>query len=61
MTVEPVTLMPAETNFDQYLEKQLEDPEFSDRFKRAGEAWDTALQLAALGEKVNPCQEEPAE
>lgn len=36
------------TNFDQYLEEQLSDPEFADRFRRAGEVWDVALQIAAL-------------
>ena len=38
------------TNFDRYLEDQLRDPDFAERFKRAGEAWDVALQLAALRE-----------
>ncbi len=41
------------TNFDQYLEEQLNDPEFAGRFERAGEAWDIALQLAALRQKVS--------
>ena len=36
------------TNFDRYLEMQLEDPAFVARFKNAGEAWDVALQIAAL-------------
>jgi hypothetical protein len=36
------------TNFDRYLEKQMEDPAFAARFERAGEAWDVALQIAAL-------------
>lgn len=36
------------TNFDRYLEEQLQDPVFAARFKRAGEAWDVALQIAAL-------------
>jgi len=36
------------TNFDRYLEKQLKDPDFADRFKRAGEAWDIAIQIASL-------------
>ena len=39
------------TNFDMYLEEQLKDPVFTERFEKAGEAWDVALQLAALGEK----------
>lgn len=36
------------TNFDRYLEEQLRDPAFAARFERAGEAWDVALQIAAL-------------
>lgn len=36
------------TNLDNYLEEQLQDPEFAARFERAGEAWDVALQIAAL-------------
>jgi len=36
------------TNFDRYLEKQFQDPAFAARFKNAGEAWDVALQIAAL-------------
>ena len=39
------------TNFDRYLEKQMADPAFAARFKRAGEAWDVALQIAALREQ----------
>jgi hypothetical protein len=38
-------------NFDRYLEKQMADPAFAARFKRAGEAWDVALQIAALREQ----------
>ena len=40
--------MNQQTNFDKYLEEQLEDPDFAARFKKAGEAWDVALQLASL-------------
>ena len=40
--------MKGKTNFDRYLEEQLEDPYFAARFKEAGEAWDVAMQLAAL-------------
>jgi len=36
------------TSFDHYLEEQLKDPAFAGCFERAGEAWDVALQLAAL-------------
>jgi transcriptional regulator with XRE-family HTH domain len=48
------------TNFDRYLEEQLRDPDFAERFKRAGEAWDVALQLAALREKAGLSQMELA-
>jgi len=36
------------TNFDRYLERKLQDPEFRARFEAADQAWDIALQLAAL-------------
>ena len=39
------------TNFDLYLEEQLKDLDFAERFKQAGEAWDVALQIAELREK----------
>jgi transcriptional regulator with XRE-family HTH domain len=48
------------TNFDRYLEEQLRDPDFAQRFKRAGEAWDVALQLAALREEAGLSQLELA-
>ena len=32
----------------KYLEEQLKDPKFAALFERAGEAWDVALQIAAL-------------
>jgi transcriptional regulator with XRE-family HTH domain len=48
------------TNFDLYLEKQLEDPVFAGRFERAGEAWDVALRLAALREEAGLSQKDLA-
>src|SRR5438552_10322323 len=48
------------TNFDRYLEEQLQDPAFAERFKRAGEAWDVALQLTALREKAGLSQRDLA-
>jgi transcriptional regulator with XRE-family HTH domain len=48
------------TNFDLYLEEQLKDPEFAERFERAGEAWDVALQIAALREKAGLSQKQLA-
>src|SRR6266852_3934394 len=50
----------SKTNFDLFLEEQLRDPEFAERFKQAGEAWDVALQLAALREKAGLSQKELA-
>lgn len=48
------------TNFDRYLDEQLKDPAFADRFKRAGEAWDVALQIAALRQQAGLSQKELA-
>jgi transcriptional regulator with XRE-family HTH domain len=48
------------TNFDLYLEEQLKDPDFAERFERAGEAWDVALQLKALREKAGLSQRDLA-
>lgn len=40
--------MKRKTNFDDYLEEQLQEPEFRKRFEQAEAAWDIALQLAEL-------------
>ena len=48
------------TNFDRYLDKQLQDPAFAVRFKNAGEAWDVALQIAALREQAGLSQNDLA-
>ena len=48
------------TNFDRYLEEQLQDPAFAARFKRAGEAWDVAIQIAALRRQVGLSQKDLA-
>jgi transcriptional regulator with XRE-family HTH domain len=50
----------SKTNFDIFLEEQLRDPEFAERFRQAGEAWDVALQLAALREKAGLTQKQLA-
>ena len=47
-------------NFDRYLEEQLKDPDFAERFEKAGEAWDVALQIAALREKAGLSQRDLA-
>jgi transcriptional regulator with XRE-family HTH domain len=48
------------TNFDLYLEEQLKNPDFAERFERAGEAWDVALQLAAPRQKAGLSQKDLA-
>jgi len=48
------------TNFDKYLEEQLKDRSFKARFERAGEAWDVALQIAALRTKAGLSQRDLA-
>lgn len=48
------------TNFDLYLEDQLKDPVFAERFEKAGEAWDVALQIAALREQAGLSQKDLA-
>src|SRR5436190_828942 len=48
------------TNFDLYLEEQLKDPDFAERFEKAGEAWDVALQIVALREKAGLSQKDLA-
>lgn len=50
----------SKTNFDRYLEEQMQDPDFAERFKQAGEAWDVALQIAALREKAGLSQKDLA-
>ena len=52
--------MKRRTNFDRYLEEQLKDKDFAARFKKAGEAWDVALQIAALREESGLSQKELA-
>jgi hypothetical protein len=46
------------TNFDIYLERQLQDPEFAQRYRKAGEAWDKALNIAALREQAGLTRKE---
>ncbi len=48
------------TNFDEYLETQLKDKSFAERFKQAGAAWDVALQIAALRKDARVSQKELA-
>jgi DNA-binding XRE family transcriptional regulator len=48
------------TNFDRYLEEQLQDPVFAGRFADAGEAWDVSLQIARLRQQAGLFQKEVA-
>jgi transcriptional regulator with XRE-family HTH domain len=48
------------TNFDLYLEEQLKDASFAERFRKAGEAWDVALKLASLRRASGLSQKELA-
>lgn len=48
------------TNFDRYLQDQLKDSDFAARFKKAGEAWDLAIQLAGLRKEAGLSQRELA-
>jgi transcriptional regulator with XRE-family HTH domain len=50
----------SKTNFDRYLEEQLKDAAFAERFREAGEAWDVALQIAALRKQAGLSQQELA-
>ena len=56
----PLSNVNKKTNFDRYLEEHLRDPGFAARFGRADEAWDVALQLAALREECGLSQKELA-
>lgn len=49
------------TNFDIYLEEQLRDPAFAARFVHSGEAWNVALQIAALRQQAGLSQKELAQ
>ncbi|MDF1580310.1 MAG: helix-turn-helix transcriptional regulator [Desulfuromonadales bacterium] len=49
------------TNFDQYLEEQLQEADFTARYEQAGDAWDVALQIATLRQQVGLSQKELAE
>jgi transcriptional regulator with XRE-family HTH domain len=53
--------MTPRTNFDRYLARQLKDPAFKERFKRAGEAWDVAIKLAVLRKEAGMSQKELAQ
>jgi len=52
--------MKRQTNFDTYLAEHLKNPDFAKRFKKAGEAWDVAIQLASLRQESGLSQKELA-
>ena len=52
--------MKKKTNFDLYLEEQAKDPDFKERFRKAGEAWDVAIQIASLRKRCGLSQKELA-
>lgn len=52
--------MKRKTNFDKYLETQLRNQDFAERFKKAGNAWEIALQIAALRKEAGLSQKELA-
>ena len=55
-----MTISMKKTNFDKYLDEQLKDPGFAARFELAGEAWDVALQIAALRTQAGLSQKDLA-
>ncbi len=48
------------TNFDLYLDEQLKDARFAEQFKKAGAAWDVALQIASLRQRAGLSQKDLA-
>ena len=53
--------MKRKTNFGRYLEEQMKDLDFARRYQKAGEAWEVALQLAALRKMAGLSQKELAQ
>jgi transcriptional regulator with XRE-family HTH domain len=48
------------SNFDRYINSQMQDPSFAERFRLAGEAWEIALQISMLRERAGMTQKELA-
>jgi DNA-binding XRE family transcriptional regulator len=46
------------TNFDHYLEGQLQDPDFALRYEQAGEAWDVGLSQKELAKLLKTSQQQ---
>jgi transcriptional regulator with XRE-family HTH domain len=53
--------MKRKTDFDRFLKAQLKDKEFAERFRKAGQAWEVAVQLATLRKKAGLSQKELAQ
>ncbi len=49
------------TNFDRYLARKRSDPRFDAEFEAADQAWDIALQLAALRQSRGLTQKQVAD
>ena len=49
------------STFDRYLERKLQDADYCARFEAADQAWDIALQLAALRQARGLTQKQVAE
>jgi len=47
------SLMKRKTNFDRYLEEQLKDVVFAERFKKAGEAWASPKVIPLRKDEMN--------
>ena len=43
-----IHVMKKKTHFDLYLEQQLKDPVFAERFEEAGEVWDAEIQATSI-------------
>jgi transcriptional regulator with XRE-family HTH domain len=53
-------MMKKKTNYDLYLEDHLKDPGFAEKFGKAGQAWNIAIQLSSLRRKTGLSQKELA-
>lgn len=51
----------SKSNFDEYLDEQLKDEAFAERFRRAEQEWDLALEIARQREAAGLTQRELAQ
>jgi transcriptional regulator with XRE-family HTH domain len=54
------SLMRRQKNIDRYLEEKLKDSDFAERFKKTGDTWDVAIQIASLRKASGMSQKELA-